>query len=268
MPAPRSCRSRWSRQLTRRRFFFSRVGDAGRGSRSSRRVRAESAGAPASAVTPASAPWSRAAMPRGLVVGPRRAPRLRGRSRGRRRVGREQLPVEPLQLGTGIHAKLVRDDLLRLRVRLKRLGAPAASSRARISSAQSRSRIGCSVTSPRSSATTCAARPQARSASMRSSVAASHSSAARSACVAEQRRRRDVGEQRPAPQPERLAEQRGGALRVAGRQRVPALGDQRLELLHVQVARCETATGTRAPGRRAPGPRCRRSPCATGARRC
>ncbi len=138
-------------------------------------------------------------------------PRPRGRrAAGGRRVGREQLPVEPLQLGAGIHAKFVRDHLLRLAYASSASARRPASSSARISSAQNRSRSGCSATSPRSSGMTCAARPHARSASMRSSVAASHSSAARSACVLEQRGRRDVGEQRPAPQPERLAEQRGG----------------------------------------------------------
>ena len=82
---------------------------------------------------------------------------------------------------------------------------------------------------------------------MRSSVAASRSSSARSACVCEQRGRRDVGEQRPAPQPERLAEQRGGALRVRGGQRAPAVGDQGLELLEVQVP---GASRSRYPGAR------------------
>ena len=54
----------------------------------------------------------------------------------------------------------------------------------------------------------------------------------------EQWRQRDVGEQRPAPQPERVTEQRGGAVFGSpAAERTPALRDQRLEVLDVQVAR-------------------------------
>ena len=93
-----------------------------------------------------------------------------------------------------------------------------------MSSSQSRSRIGCSATRPRSSATTCAARPQARSASMRNSVAVIRDSCARSAWVASSAVLRDVGEQRPAPQLERVTEQGGRLPRIALGQRGPAIG--------------------------------------------
>jgi len=53
---------------------------------------------------------------------------------------------------------------------------------------------------------------------------------------AEQRGLRDVGEQRPAPEPECLGEQCGGSLRVGGAERAPAVGDERLELVDVQVS--------------------------------
>ncbi len=111
-----------------------------------------------------------------------------------------------------------------------------ASSRARMSSSQSRSRIGCSATRPRSSATTCAARPQARSASMRNSVAVIRTPAPdrpgwRAAATAG-RRRAAARATAPSASPS----SGGRRPRIARGQRGPALGDPRLELLHVQVA--------------------------------
>ena len=176
---------------------------------------------------------------------------------GCRRVGGEQLPEQPLQLGT-------RDPP---RVRRRSPAAPARTYPAprpaarrppgRASAApRTASRSGCSPTRLRSSGITCAARPQARSASMRSSVAASRSSSARSACVASSEVRGTSASSGPRHSPS--ASPSSAAARP--RRRRPArscLGDQRLEHLDVQVL-SRPAACTRAPGRGAPGPRCRR----------
>ncbi len=52
---------------------------------------------------------------------------------------------------------------------------------------------------------------------------------------ADERGRRDVGEQPAAPQRERLREETGGALRFGRGERAPAIRDQPLELLQVHV---------------------------------
>ena len=119
-----------------------------------------------------------------LATGARACPSVGGGSAAAwRRVGREQLRVQPLQLGTGIHAELIGDHLPRLAVRLERLGPPPARLKRphqqRPEPLPQRmlddepAQLGYHLGRP-------AAR---RSASTRSSVVASRSSAARSACV-------------------------------------------------------------------------------------
>ena len=51
-----------------------------------------------------------------------------------------------------------------------------------------------------------------------------------------ERRRGELGERRPAPQLQRLAQLRGGVLAASGRQRPAAVGDLALEALGVELA--------------------------------
>ena len=158
-------------------------------------------------------------------------PRPRGR-----RVGREQLRVQLLQLGTGIDAKLVGDHLPGLGVRIERFGMPAGLVQ------------GPDEQQPQSLADRVLPHQPAQLGNQLSGPAArqvrlgAEFGGVKPKFVspfglgADERGRRDVGEQLAAPQPERLREEAGGALRLGRGERAPAFGDQLLELLQVQVA--------------------------------
>ena len=246
-PSRRWCRSRSSRRIGPRRGRRRRPRQCRhRGVRAGRGGLAERAAASGGVVArPASAPLvpepapSAGPGPRGTAVGRRARPvdvGDRGRGR-RRRVRRQQLRVQPLELASGLDAELLGDRPARQRVRLKRLRPPSGLVERphqqrpqplphRVvpdQAAQLRHHLG---------------RPAAGEVRLDAQLGRVEPELGRPLGGGDERRRhRDIGQQRPAPQPERLAEQLGRAVLAPGRQLRPALADERLEHLNVNVVR-------------------------------
>ena len=213
-------------------------------------------------------PAPRPPAPRGRPCAARGGAPVTARGGGRR-VGREQLRVEPLQLGPGIHAELVRDDLPapgrtppapRRAARRPQAPASAAATAARAAGAPppacaapvSPARPGRRPGPPRRAARSRRARapPPVRPAVVISGDGGTSASSG--------------PRHSPSASPSSAAARSGSP--AASALLPSATSDS--NSLQVQVARGRGAAGTRAPGRRAPCPRCRRSAASAGARRC